>query len=47
MKMVNDITEEKCGYLKTIEGSGTLSVQEFDEVIYNLSKFYDICWRAK
>jgi cytochrome c1 len=38
-EMGNDITEEKCGYLKTIQGSGTLSVSEFDEVIYNLVNF--------
>ena len=38
-EMGNDITEEKCGYLKTIEGSGDLSVQEFDEVIFNLVNF--------
>ena len=31
----NDITEEKCGYLKTIKGSGSMSVEEFDEVIFN------------
>ena len=35
----NDITEKKCGYLKTIEGSGSLSVKEFDEVIFNLVNF--------
>tara|TARA_B100000287_G_C20671290_1_gene793462 strand:- start:2855 stop:3652 length:798 start_codon:yes stop_codon:yes gene_type:complete len=35
----NDITEEKCGYLKTIEGSGTLSEEEFDELIFNLVNF--------
>jgi len=35
----NNITEEKCGYLKTIPGSGTLSTEEFDEVIYNLVNF--------
>jgi cytochrome c1 len=35
----NDITEEKCGYLKTIPGSGTLSTEEFDEVIFNLVNF--------
>ena len=35
----NDITKEKCGYLKTIAGSGTLSEQEFDEVIFNLVNF--------
>jgi len=35
----NDITEEKCGFLKTIVGSGTLSEQEFDEVIFNLVNF--------
>ena len=35
----NDITEEKCGYLKTIGGSGALSAQEFDEVIFNLVNF--------
>ena len=38
-EMGNDITEEKCGYLKTIEGSGDLSIQEFDEVIFNLVNF--------
>ena len=35
----NDITEEKCGYLKTVEDSGSLSVEEFDEVIFNLVNF--------
>ena len=35
----NDITEEKCGYLQTIEGSGLLSSKEFDEVIFNLVNF--------
>jgi len=35
----NNITKEKCGYLKTIPGSGTLSTEEFDEVIYNLVNF--------
>jgi cytochrome c1 len=35
----NNITEEKCGYLNTIPGSGTLSTEEFDEVIYNLVNF--------
>ena len=35
----NDITEEKCGYLKTVEDSGSLSVEEFDEVILNLVNF--------
>jgi len=35
----NDITEEKCGYLKTIPNSGTLTEAEFDEVIYNLVNF--------
>jgi cytochrome c1 len=35
----NDITEEKCGYLKTINGTGTMSVEEFDEVIFNLVNF--------
>ena len=35
----NDITEEKCGYLKTIPSSGTLSAAEFDDVIYNLVNF--------
>ena len=35
----NDITEEKCGYLKTIKGSGSMSVEEFDEVIFNLVNF--------
>ena len=35
----NDITEEKCGYLKTIPNSGTLSETEFDEMIYNLVNF--------
>ena len=38
-EMGNDITEEKCGYLKTIEGSGSLSTDEFDEVIFNLVNF--------
>ena len=35
----NDITEEKCGYLKTVSGSGSMSEKEFDEVIYNLVNF--------
>ena len=35
----NDITEEKCGYLKTIEGSGKLTQQEFDDYIFNLVNF--------
>ena len=35
----NDLTEEKCGYLKTISGSGSLTESEFDEVIYNLVNF--------
>ena len=35
----NDITEEKCGYLKTVEDSGSLSVEEFDKVIFNLVNF--------
>jgi len=35
----NDLTEEKCGYLKTIPGSGSLTESEFDEVIYNLVNF--------
>ena len=35
----NDITEEKCSYLKTIPGSGTLTEKEFEEVIYNLVNF--------
>ena len=38
-EMGNNITEEKCGYLKTIEGSGSLSTDEFDEVIFNLVNF--------
>ena len=35
----HDLTEEKCGYLKTIPGSGSLTESEFDEVIYNLVNF--------
>ena len=35
----NDVTEEKCGYLKTVQGSGSMSVQEFDEAIFNLVNF--------
>ena len=35
----NDLTEEKCGYLKTIPNSGFLSEAEFDEVIFNLVNF--------
>ena len=35
----NDITEEKCGYLKILPNTGTLSEEEFDELIYNLVNF--------
>jgi cytochrome c1 len=35
----NDVTEEKCGYLKTVQGSGSMSVQEFDQAIFNLVNF--------
>ena len=35
----NDITEEKCGYLKTIKGSGKLTQQEFDDYIFDLVNF--------
>ena len=38
-ELENDLTEEKCGYLKTIPNSGTLSKEEFDEVIFNLVNF--------
>ena len=39
-EMGNDITEEKCGYLKTIEGSGALlSSKNLMKVIFNLVNF--------
>ena len=33
------LTEEKCGYLKILPNTGTLSEEEFDELIYNLVNF--------
>ena len=35
----NDLTEEKCGFLKIIPNSGSLNEDEFEEVIYNLVNF--------
>ena len=33
------ITKEKCGYLKVAEGSGELTKDEFDTLIYDLTNF--------
>ena len=35
----NTITKEKCGYLKVAEGSGELTKDEFDTLIYDLTNF--------
>ena len=35
----NTITKEKCGYLKVAEGEGSLSKDEFDNLIYDLTNF--------
>jgi cytochrome c1 len=35
----NTITKEKCGYLKVEEGTGELTKEEFDTLIYDLTNF--------
>ena len=35
----NTIFKEKCGYLEVEEGTGLLSKQEFDNLIYDLTNF--------
>ncbi len=35
----NNITSNKCGFLEVVEGSGTLSKEEFDLMIYDLTNF--------
>ena len=35
----NTITKEKCGFLQVEEGSGTLTKDQFDQVIYDLTNF--------
>ena len=35
----NTLTEEKCGYLKVDANSGSLSVDEFDSFIFDLTNF--------
>jgi cytochrome c1 len=35
----NTITKEKCGYLKIEEGTGELTKEEFDTLIYDLTNF--------
>ena len=35
----NTITKEKCGYLKVEEGTGKLSKEDFDTLIYDLTNF--------
>ena len=35
----NTITKQKCGYLKVKDGTGELSKEEFDSMIYDLTNF--------
>jgi cytochrome c1 len=35
----NTITKQKCGYLEVDEGSGELSKEQFDKLIYDLTNF--------
>ena len=35
----NTVTKEKCGFLQVEEGSGTLTKDQFDQVIYDLTNF--------
>jgi len=33
------ITEEKCGYIDVVEGTGKLNAQEFDQAVYDIVNF--------
>ncbi len=33
------ITEEKCGYIDVVEGTGKLNAQEFDQTVYDIVNF--------
>ena len=33
------ITEEQCGYIDVVEGTGTLTAQEFDQAVYDITNF--------
>ena len=35
----NTIMIEKCGFLEVQDGTGSLSIEEFDELIYDLTNF--------
>lgn len=37
----NAITEEQCGVLEVVEGTGQLSAQEYDQLIYDLVNFLE------
>jgi hypothetical protein len=44
MNLAMLVTEEKCGFLEVEEGTGKLSKEEFDALIYDLNKFLGLCW---